>query len=421
MALKDIFNFWKKNNDPKTLSLGSVDGWPTEFLYRNSELPYISDKGSLKIGVFFACLRLLSNTMASLPVRIIKHTKDGGREVDTEHDQNRLISGKVSPLHTFNQFMSLMELYSNMFGDGFAVIYRDQFDRPIYWQLEHPQNVKTLLFTDADGIRYKFHKIHGKIYEDRDVIHYMNFSYDGIRGLGLVATHRSTLGMVQEVNNYGASFFSNSVHISGHISSSGKIEEPARKYIEETFNKRFGGEEKGKVPVLPFGLSFTPHNLTMPNADAQYLETNVANGLEVCRICGVQPNKVGYLGDTPYSTIEAQNTDFVNDTITQKCIRMEKELNAKIYRPDEMDRSVKFDVKGLLRGDIKTRTEFYKVMLGNAIFSPNEVRGLEDMSPYDGGDRRLAPLNMIPVDMFDQYLEILKNSKNGAKGESQES
>jgi HK97 family phage portal protein len=164
-----------------------------------------------------------------------------------------------------------------------------------------------------------------------------------------------------------------------------------------------GGAESGhKVRLLEYGLKFT--KLTSNPDESQLVEARTFNGEEICRIFDVHPSMVGYKSDSKYNSVEAQNVAFLQHTLMPHIKRFEQQLNKRLLRSNEVStHAFKWNVKGLLRGDIKTQGEYYDKLIAKGVLSINEVRSLENMNPVEGGDARLVQVNQIPLEHMDEY------------------
>ncbi|MBU6956007.1 phage portal protein [Hahella sp. HN01] len=109
----------------------------------------------------------------------------------------------------------------------------------------------------------------------------------------------------------------------------------------------------------------------------------------------VPPHMIGDLERATFSNIEHQDLAFARHTLIPYCTRIEKRINKSLLSDKERAAYfAKFNINALMRGDMKTRSEYYTAMIQNGVMSPNEVRILEDMNPREGGDTYLTPLNM---------------------------
>ena len=146
-------------------------------------------------------------------------------------------------------------------------------------------------------------------------------------------------------------------------------------------------------------MSFTP--LSMPNNEAQFLETRKFQVTEICRIFRVPPHMIGDLERATFSNIESQNISFAVHTIRPWLVRIEQAVNRALIPHNEKGRFyVQFNIDGLMRGDYKSRMEGYAIARQNGWMSANDIRALENLNPIsgeEGGDAYLVNGNMIPI------------------------
>lgn len=156
-----------------------------------------------------------------------------------------------------------------------------------------------------------------------------------------------------------------------------------------------------RVAVLEEGMTFVP--LSLPNNEAQFLETRKFQVAEICRIFRVPPHMIGDLDRATFSNIEHQSIDFAVHTIRPWLVRIEQAVNRALFSEKEKGRFyVQFNLDGLMRGDYKSRMEGYAIARQNGWMSANDIRELENMnamSDEEGGNAYLVNGNMIPVNL----------------------
>jgi HK97 family phage portal protein len=177
-----------------------------------------------------------------------------------------------------------------------------------------------------------------------------------------------------------------------------------------------GVENANETPLLEGGLEFK--NFALKPEDLQFIQSREFTNAEIAGFFGVPLHLVyGAIKQGGYNSFEQFSTEFVKFTIISWVKRIEQELERKLFTLDEQRQQkyfIKFNVKGLLRGDIKSQTEFYDKMLYHGVFNKNDVLKLEDMNSADNGDRHYVDLNKIPEDMIDKYYQTKINKENGA-------
>ena len=153
------------------------------------------------------------------------------------------------------------------------------------------------------------------------------------------------------------------------------------------------------MAILEEGMKF--ERISMPNNEAQFLETRKFQVAEICRIYRVPPHLVGDLEHATFSNIEHQSISFAMHTIRPWLVRIEQALNKALFEEHGEGRFyVQFNIDGLMRGSYKERMEGYAIARQNGWMSANDIRELENMNPLsdaDGGNAYLCNGNMIPI------------------------
>lgn len=172
------------------------------------------------------------------------------------------------------------------------------------------------------------------------------------------------------------------------------------KKLRDSWNAAYGGSNNsGRVAVLEENMSYTP--ISMPNLEAQFLETRKFQVSEICRIYRVPPHMVGDLEHATFSNIEHQSISFAVHTIRPLVVRLEQSMNRALFSDREKGvYYVRFNMDGLIRGDYKSRMEGYAIGRQNGWLSTNDIRDLENMNPVpdeDGGNALLVNGNMVSV------------------------
>ena len=231
-----------------------------------------------------------------------------------------------------------------------------------------------------------------------DVLHIPGLGFDGIMGYSPIALEKNAIGLGIAAEEYGSKFFQNGARPSGILTHPNTIRDPKR--LRESWNATYGGSSNGaKVAILEENMSFTP--ISLPNNEAQFLETRKFQVEEICRIFRVPPHLIGDLSRSTFSNIEHQSIDFAMHTIRPWLVRIEQAMNRALFSENEKGQYyVQFNIDGLMRGDYKSRMEGYAIARQNGWMSANDIRALENMNPIpdeEGGNTYLCNGNLIPV------------------------
>ena len=245
-------------------------------------------------------------------------------------------------------------------------------------------------YTTSDGNRWRL--------DPRDVLHIPGLGFDGIMGYSPIALEKNAIGLGLAAEEYGSNFFKNGARPSGILTHPNTVRDPKR--LRESWNATYGGSTNGaKVAILEESMTFTP--ISLPNNEAQFLETRKFQVEEICRIFRVPPHLIGDLSRSTFANIEHQSIDFAMHTIRPWLVRIEQAMNRALFSENEKGRFyVQFNIDGLMRGDYKSRMEGYAIARQNGWMSANDIRALENMNPIpdeEGGNTYLCNGNLIPV------------------------
>jgi HK97 family phage portal protein len=299
-------------------------------------------------------------------------------------------------------------------GNGFAEILRKKIGEPYGLEIIHPQGVTP---QGADGGKVEYLTGKGtdkeKTIKAEDMIHIHGISSNGITGLSVAGFARETLNFAGSAQTYGANLFNRGGRPGGILVHPGKLDPKAKTKLKESWEEAYGGSNAGRTAVLDHGIDYKP--ITINPVDAQYLETRQFTVEEVARWFRMPLHKIQFhLRAQGWSTLDAMNTDYLTDTLMPWLVRWEEELDRKLFA-DDSEHFAEHLVTGLLRGDQKSRAEFYVKQFSIGALSINEIREAENMNPIEGegGDKHFVPLNMTPAEFA--------NSVTGGKGKENDS
>lgn len=375
----------------------------------------VGSSSSLAFSAVYACVNLISNDLATLPISVYKETGKGN-ERQPQHDQAYLIRKK--PHQLYNSVVYRRTMFSNLllWGNAYAKIHRNGGGRPTSYEMLKPWEVEPYVAITSQGReKYFKHYKDGEIIADMDMIHLADLSHDGIKGLSKISLAKTTISLGLNAAEFGDSYYKKGAFMSGYLKLKKRLTDIGRKNLQEDFITQYAGRDNaGSVGILEEDTEFVPYDMAMPMTDAQFLESRKFQVEEIARFFNTPPHKIGDLSKSSFSNIEQQNVEYVVNTLSPIAKLWEIEHDIKIFSPNEIgDHFVRIELKGLLRGDIKTRSAFYRGLMDRGVFSPNEVRGLEDMPAYEGGDVRILPLNFVPVEDFGKVekSELKKGKK----------
>jgi HK97 family phage portal protein len=285
-------------------------------------------------------------------------------------------------------------------GNGYAEISFDMANRPGALCPLMPDSVDPKRNSETGALEYHVRDASGlvEVLPASRVLHIHGLGFDGLRGYSVIHMAAKSIGIGLAQDVFGQAFFQNGT-VMGAVLEVGAAMSPTQiQQMEDAMNTRHMGPGAAfKVKVAPQGTKV--HNPTMPMTDAQFLESRKFSITEVCRWYGVPPHKVQDLDRSTNNNIEHQGIEFVQDAIVPWAVRLEQEANVKLFGDRAQGRVyTKFTVNALMRGDSKSRAEFYRLMTQMGAMTINEVRAMEDMNSIGpDGDELLVQLNQTTL------------------------
>ena len=355
---------------------------------------------SLANTAVFACVRVLSETLAGLPLPVFERKADGSKERAQGHPLYPILHDAPNAEMTAFEYRECMMGHLALWGNHYSEIVRDGYtgDVRALWPLR-PDKMQ-LRRSDANRIEYVYRMPDGtdKVWQAQNILHVRGLGSNGIIGYSPVSIAREAVGLGLATELYGASFFGNGARPGAVLLHPGVLSDEAHSRLRKSWENRHQGLSNAqRVAILEEGM--TIETIGVPPEDAQFLETRRFQVNEIARLFRVPPHMIGDLDRATFSNIEQQSIEFVVHTITPWAERIEQRLAQSLIVAVERDRYyIEHVVDGLLRGDIQSRYEAYATGRQWGWLSANDIRQLENMNPVDGGDIYLSPMNMVAAD-----------------------
>lgn len=368
----------------------------------------VTQDNAMGLAAVFSSVRVISEDLASMPMEVIRKATNK-REKDTNYFLYDLIHNNPNHYQTAFTFYDSLTAMANLWGNAFALIHRDYNGRAVEFELIHSSKVAFYLLD-----RKMWYTISGysKVFPASEIIHVSGPSYDGIAGVSMLRLHRETIGGAIAARDFGNTFFKNGANLNGVLTSDQRLDDPQIKRYEDGWNKKHtGGAEKNhKTAVLGSGLKYQA--IGVPPEDAQFISTKKMDRSEIAGIYRVSAHKINDLEKATFSNIEHLGIEHVNNAIRPWAKRIEQEFKRKLVpQADQSIITLKFNLMALMRGDAKSRMEYYRGMQAVGALNANEIRTLENINVYDDGNTYFVPLNYAPMDkveaLFDAKIEAL--------------
>lgn len=369
------------------------DFWFTPLGSRSSSGLLITPDNAMRHSAVYACIRVLSETMAMLPF-LLSQVSNGKRTYVTDHWLYRLMAKRPNTFQNAFEWREMMMGHLALRGNAFNRIIANAVGEVEQLIPLHPDRVELELASDG-GFRYRVRSRDGttEILPRGMVWHIKGLSSDGYMGLSPVELAKETIGLGLSVQEYGSRFFQNDARPGG-----GWIEHPTQfknKESRDIFKESWQGAQTGvnrhKTAVLEWGMKY--HDLPIKNNDSQFLETRGFQVVDICRIFRVPPHLVADLTRGTFSNIEHQSLEFMAYSMAPWAERFEASLEYN-FLPDDEGWEVEYDFTNLMRGDAASRSTYYQTGINAGWLTRNEAREAEGYEPLDGLDDPLTPLNM---------------------------
>ena len=365
----------------------------------------VSPDSALRLAAVYACVRILAETMASLPLVVYQRRADGGKDKVTDHWLYRLMAKRPNRFQNPFEWREMLQGHLALRGNAFNQIITNPRGEIIELMPIHPDRVKIELLPSGE-YRYRISDRSGTevILPRGEVWHLRGLSSDGLMGMSPIELARENLGTALAAQGYGARFFANDAKpTGGWIEFPGSFKDSeAKKVFRESYQQAQSGSNRGKVLVLENGMKF--HEVGVTNKDAQFLELRKFQITDVARLFRVPPHMIADLDRATFSNIEQQSLEFVMHTMTPWAERWEASIESELLLEGD-DIEIEFNFANLMRGDAASRSSYYQSGIQNGWLTRNEARIAENLNPIDGLDQPLRPLNMVEEDAAED-LEI---------------
>nr|DAZ33569.1 MAG TPA: Portal [Caudoviricetes sp.] len=393
MGIKSLFGFGQARDKP--VDKAADAGYSFLFGRTTSGKP-VNERTAMQTTAVYACVRILAEAVASLPLHVYEYQDDGGKKLVHDHPLYYLLHDEPNPEMTSFVFRETLMSHLLIWGNAYAQIIRDGAGRVLglYPLLPDKMEVQR---DDRGNIYYVYSrnsdenptfKEYGNIkLKAEDVLHIPGLGFDGLIGYSPIAMAKNAVGMTLACEEYGASFFANGANPGGVLEHPGVLKDPSK--VRESWNSVYRGVSNAhKIAVLEEGMKY--QQIGIPPEEAQFLETRKFQINEIARLYRIPPHMVGDLDKSSFSNIEQQSLEFVKYTLDPWVIRWEQSLQRSLLLPGEKGKYfIKLNVDGLLRGDYQSRMNGYAVGRQNGWFSTNDIREMENMNPIpdeEGGN-----------------------------------
>lgn len=361
---------------------------------------YTQEK-SLKLSAVYCAVEMISNSIAQLPLEPYTVDDEGYKVKLIKHPLWHVLNCQPNARMTRYTFIKTLVTSVLLRGNGYAYIERDESGKIVKGLHYIPSEYITIVPPSRldEPISYQVVGLNG-IIPHTDMIHLLNYSYDGIVGCSTLQHAAMTLGLAMDSEVHAANFFQSGAAVSGIISVDAALTDKQKREIKsswtQAFSSRQGGQTNG-VAVMEGSMHYSP--ISINPTDAQLLESRQFNIPEIARFFLISPQKLFDYTHSNYNTLEATNLSFLTDTLQPMMCKIEMEFERKLFPVNEhTNREIKFDVSALLRTDKAGLANYFRTMWNLGAMTTNEVRRCEGLPKIEGGDNAFVPVNLQTLD-----------------------
>lgn len=402
-----LFNWVKKIFKNETVNLNSPK--MLEWLGIDPDTP----KDKLSEATYFACMKILAESMGKLPLKMYQSTEKGIVKSD-KTDLYTVFKLRPNPYMTSSVFWSTVEMNRNHHGNSYVW---QRFDGPKLKDLWiMPSEDTSIVIDDAgllgtkDKMWYKYADRHTeKIYtfNSDEVMHFKtSMTFDGITGMAVKDILKSTMEGNLESQKFMNNLYKTGLTGKAVLEYTGDLDKDAKDRLVKGFEDFANGSKNaGKIIPVPLGMKLVPLNIKL--TDSQFFELKKYSALQIAAAFGIKPTQINDYEKSSYASAEAQNLSFYVDTLLYPLKQYEEEITYKSLSSQLINQGYffKFNVNVILRADIKSQMEALAKGVNNAIYTPNEARGYLDLPAEIGGDVLMTNGNYIPITSVGKQYE----------------
>lgn len=393
----------------RRLTLRSGDAWRAWFGTATGSGKPVTPESTLLLSAAWSCIRIISQTVSTLPLGMYETKADGKREEVRGHWLGEILTvspnADQTPVEYFEGVLGCLAIRGNFFARKAGLRANGQFAAletmfPDSVTLRRESGRKVFDWVDLDGRRVSL--------PEDEVWHVKGFGMGGDLGLSPLAYAREVFGSALAADESAAKIFANGLQPSGFLTVDQELKGPQRTQIQEVMDGFVGSKNAGKLMILEAGMQYAA--LSFKPEDAQLLETRRFNIEEVCRFFGVPPILVGHSpeGQTMWgSGVEQIMIAWLTLGLRPYLVRIEQSARKQLLPAAERARFYpEFAIEGLLRADSAGRAALYSSFAQNGVMTRNEIRKLENLPRLADGDDLTVQTNLVPLGMLGQVPAV---------------
>lgn len=368
----------------------------------------VSNEQAMRMNTVYSCVKVLSDTMATLPCHLFRETSSG-KELHTTAPLHNLMLNSPNDYQTGPEFMSYVMVNLCLSGNFYGYINKTSSGKVVEILPLKTENV-SVQQDEQYNIVYVVTFDNGKqdVMGPDQILHIRGMSMDGVTGVSPIQYNANSIGAGIDARDYAANVFTNDATPRGVLHTDGILDDESFENIKDSWNSSHGGVANShKVAILEQGLKFSAVSLSPQ--DVQLLDMRKYTRSEICAMFRVPPHMVGDLDRATFSNIEHQDLAFYKATMLPYLMLIEARLNKALL--NVTTQSFKFDVSNLLRADMTTRVQTYNTLITAGVMNPNEARMELGYNPRDGGDEYVSQSNNLTFGNEEQPQQESNNDE----------
>lgn len=395
--------------EQRTSSNGTFANWLADTFGTTKANINVTDGRALGLSAFWQAVRIISETVATLPIGLYEVAENGNIAHLHRHRADKLIARRPSNLLTSYKFRETMQAIATVRGNSYAWIERDGVARPVALHILNPHSVTP--FMSNGDLWYR-------IWENKKTVHHLDIIH--IRGINILQTlynDQNEMGLLGEnpifrsreslavgiaAQEFEGTTMGKGGHIDGILKLAGKIDPAERRMVEDSWQRRYAGfDGQVRTPVLGGGMEY--QRIALTPQESMLMETRKFSVEEIARIINIPQHKLGHLDRASFNNIEQLARDFYIQTVRPWTENWESELEMKLLTEAEKESGkyeFRFDFNDLLRSDTKTLGELIRSLFNFGIISIDDGRRMMGLNIIgeEWSKKHWVQLNMAPAD-----------------------
>lgn len=356
----------------------------------------VTQDAALTLSVVWACNKVLSEDISSVPLPTYQRYDDGSRDVAYDYPLYPVLHDRPNEFQTAMEWREMSQSHVDMRGNAYSLILPGPRGRVDQLIPIHPDHVRVVYKADWSRVYYVRNGSEWEPKYPDEIFHLRGLSLDGKQGVSVVTYARESFGLALAEEQWAARYYSEDATPSVVLKHPKTLSKQAATRISEDFQVMHAGlRNKRRPAVLEEGMDLS--TISLSPKDSEWIAGVQHSVEDGCRWFRMQPHKIQHLLRSTFNNIEHQSIEHVVDTVRPWAVRWDQALGRLIPEAERGRFYVEHNLEGLLRGDSKARAEYYNLGITGGWLVRNEARAKENLNRLQGLDEPLMPLNMAVV------------------------